>query len=119
MENHELNKGYLRIPVVNKSYISKMAYFKASEDDKYTIGLLEPEEIKAVERVWDLYESDAKKKQEVKVSFFNAWNQFDTLQKVTEWWDNLPRSFEITPIGKVIAHANSQKYCSQIPDIKL
>ncbi|MBR3934130.1 MAG: hypothetical protein IKJ68_09520 [Clostridia bacterium] len=119
LENHELNNGYLRIPVVNKKDISRMAYFKEIGDEKYTVAILEPTEIEALEKVWGLYESDAKKKQEVKTAFWNLWNQFDTLQKVTEWWDAIPRSFEITPIGKVIAHANSQKYCSQIPDIKL
>ena len=45
------------------------------------------------------------------------WDTYETLKLIRTWWEKLPHSFSITPIGKALAHANAQKYNKKVPDM--
>ena len=45
------------------------------------------------------------------------WDSYEALKMVRLWWDELPHSFDITSVGKVLAHANAKRYNDKVPDL--
>lgn len=115
---HELNKEYVRLNVRNRNSIKDMRIPIFVEPNTVLLRNLSEEEINVLNSIWDLYSNDAKLKEEFKKAFMEKWDSFDTLKSVRLWWESLPNSIVITPVGKVLAHANAQKYNKQVPDIK-
>lgn len=116
---HELNDGFMRLNVPNKESISHMEFFS---DYNPQVGIkrkIVQQEIDALNKVWELYSTDAKILENVKNAFMEKWNQYETLNLIRVWWGNLPYSFTITPIGKALAHANAKRYNNDVPNINL
>ena len=76
-------------------------------------------EVDALNKVWDLYSNESKVKEVVKKLFMQKWDTYDTLKSVRIWWESLPHSITITPIGKVLAHANARRRNEKVPKINL
>lgn len=110
---HELLEGYVRIPVVNYDGISE---FSISFPSPLESRKINDKEIAALKAIWELYSHEKEKEEETNTKFKELWDSFPALKQIREWWDSIPNSFSITPIGKVLAQANAQRYVN-IPTI--
>jgi hypothetical protein len=107
---HELNDGYVRLNVRSQDLI---------KDITVNFEKITSQGIEALNNIWDLYSKDKQLKENVKRNFMQKWDTYESLKTVHLWWDELPHSITITPTGKVLAHANAQRYSKQIPDMIL
>ena len=114
---HELNNGFVRLNVRDRELISDIELFLVSNAQIVSKRKVTTQEVEALNQIWDLYSTDTKIIENVKNAFMEKWNTYETLNLIRTWWEELPHSFTITPIGKALAHANAQRYNNDIPDI--
>ena len=100
---HELRDNYFRVNIPNKGAIKDLSI---SEVQK-----------KAVEEIYGLYSTDQTLRAQNIDKFMQIWDSFSTLKTVKEWWDSIPQGFNITAVGKVLAHANAQRCDPTVPPI--
>lgn len=116
--DHELLEGYVRIPTRSKDSISDIMISTQIPNTNIIVQRkIKKEEIDAVEKIWKLYEQKEDKKRQVKSDFMKKWDSYNSLKEIKTWWNALPHSFDITTVGKVLAHANAKRYNSRIPDL--
>ncbi len=115
---HELNSGYVRLCVSCKSRIEKITITNLEGQNVLTIRNVTAGQIDALNQIWNLYSKESNKIEEVKRNFMQKWDTFENLKKVRLWWETLPHSMIITPIGKVLAHANAQRHSETVPQMK-
>ena len=108
---HELLEGYVRLPVANKLRIKELEMIGPNFSREANNN-----EIDAFEKVLTLYDSSNEKKELVTKVFMEEIKSRKALKKIYEFWNKIPRAIEITPIGRVLAHANAQRCDSGIPD---
>lgn len=116
---HELNDGYVRLPVQNKNSIANINLISTPQEKIISHRKVTPHESEALNKIWGLYSTDSKLAEQVKHTFMEKWNSYDALRLIRKWFEALPRSFTITPIGKVLAHANAQRYFPKVPDLNM
>lgn len=116
---HELNDGYMRLFMPHKESIANIELLSARNAQVVGAKKITIQEADALNRIWDLYSTDDKIIENVKNAFMEKWDTYGALHSIRIWWENLPRSFTITPIGKVLAHANAQRYCNNVPDMNI
>lgn len=116
--NHELLEGYVRIPTRSKNSISEIMINTQIPNTNIIVQRkIQKEEVDIVEKIWGLYDQKEDKKQQVKSEFMKKWDTFNSLKEIKAWWNALPYSFDITAVGKVLAHANAKRYNNTIPDL--
>jgi len=108
---HELLEGYVRLAIVNELHIKELEMRGPNFSRKPNEN-----EIEALKNVLTLYDKSAEKKEQVSKAFMEEFNRRTSLKKIYEFWNKIPRAFEITPIGRVLAHANAQRCDNRIPD---
>lgn len=53
----------------------------------------------------------------VKKNFLEELFKRSNLKLVCEWWNSISIGFTVTPIGRVLAHANVKRCDNAIPDL--
>lgn len=114
---HELNDGFVRLDVRDQSSIADIQLTTINQGVVVVRRKVSPQETEALNKIWGLYSTDSKLIEQVKHKFMEKWDTYDALHLVHVWWEKLPHSFTITPIGKVLAHANAQRYSPKVPKI--
>lgn len=114
---HELNDGFVRLCVRDQGSIADMQLTVIYQGVIVGYRKVNPQETDALNKIWGLYITDSKLAEQVKHAFMKKWDTYDALRLTRTWWENLPHSFTITPIGKVLAHANAQRYNPKVPNI--
>lgn len=71
----------------------------------------------ALKSIFELYSKDVTLNQEIKNSFMNEWIRYPNLAKLKNWWEKLPYSFNVTSVGRVLAHANAQRCNNTLPPL--
>lgn len=115
---HELNSDFVRLNVSDKQQIKNITIPTFIQPHTVSFRKTTEAEVEILNKIWNLYSNDSKLKENFKNAFMRKWDSFETLKSVRLWWEALPHSMTITPVGKVLAHANAQRYNSNIPDIK-
>lgn len=115
---HELNEGYVRLEIKDKEEIEKIAIPVLVQPNAVQFRKVSSLQVDALNEVWNLYSNEPEVKENVKKAFMEKWDTYDTLRTVRLWWESLPHSIVITPIGKVLAHANAQRRNKKVPQIK-
>lgn len=116
---HELNDGYIRLPVRDKDSIVNISLASIENGKVVSARKITQQEKGALNKIWELYSTDSKLAEQVKHTFIEKWDTYDTLRLIRIWWEEIPHSFTITPIGKVLAHANAQRYNPNIPNLNM
>ena len=109
---NELLEGYVRLPVSNQNAIKNM--------NMVSLGIIRKvndQEIETLNKIWKLYSSDENLKNSVADKFDDLWNSYSALRQLQSWWDNIPMSFDITKVGKVLAHTNAKRCDPKLPDL--
>lgn len=117
---HELNNDFLRINVPNKASIRSIVLrhvepFSGGYIPRTIETPLSDAQVRALESVYDLYEKDDGKKQNNVKAFMEKWNSRTHLNVLREWWDHIDSVFQITTVGRVLAHSNAQRCDNSLP----
>lgn len=123
--DHELRDGFIRLNIVNLNQINKLSIKKnkvINIDGQQimvpTQTLLNEQQREAINSVYDLYNKDIDLVKENTNIFMNMWNNYNSLKILREWWNSIPRAFEITCVGMVLAQANAQRCEPTLPNIE-
>ena len=54
-----------------------------------------------------------------KIDGFVMLDKYEHISKIKQWWESIPLAFEITSVGKVLAHTNAKRCDSNIPNWEL
>lgn len=111
---NEFIDGFVRLEIVTKDSIKKLFISNDITSDRRPLS---ETEIKALEKVWELYSNDEMMLNTVKDEFIKKWDSFESLKKIRNWWEGIPCSFEITSVGFVLAHTNAKRCDSTLPDL--
>lgn len=116
---HALDSGFLRVNVPNKGAIRSIVLRQLQYANGYTARTVETPlssaQVGALESVYELYEQDNSQKQRnVKVLMEN-WDGRAHLKALREWWDRIGEVFQITAVGRVLAHSNAQRCDNTLP----
>ena len=119
--DHELLDGYVRLPICAKTFIDSLGlinrkvvngqleerHFELSKEKKDVLG-----------NIYDLYDNNEELKKKVVEKFMVEWQKRKALAYLCEWWNSIPNIFEITAVGKVLAHSNAQRCDKSIPPME-
>lgn len=114
--DHELNPDFVRIPITNKEYIPLLALTK-EESEQVINQPLSAFQKDVVTSVYQLYQEDPSVREQNIQKFMEEWDKRSNLKMLREWWDSLPVMFDITSVGKVLAHANAQRCDDTLPSL--
>ena len=112
LRDNILLDGYVRLDVPNKDYIEKMIL-----TDKNGIHKIRPDEKDVFIRIWYMYEKDDELQKKVNKNFMDMWDSFEPLEKIHKWWNSIPMSYDITQVGKILAHTNAKRCDPSLPDL--
>lgn len=70
-----------------------------------------------IKKIWEMYAKDNTLINEVQNNFINLWDSYDSLRVVRNWWNTIPKAFEISYIGRVLAQTNAKRIDSSLPDL--
>ena len=98
LENNDCIDGYLRL-----SY-SKLSNVRSECKD-------------IVLQILNLYSKDKSLIEKAKNGFIELWDSYDNLRIIREWWDQIPKGFEVSYIGRVLAQTNAKRVYPLSPDI--
>ncbi len=123
---HELREGYVRLRIAEINSFDEMsitvAQVVSSEGKQIAIPVTIPlneEQIDTVKQIYLLYDHNEMVRSENARALMDLWNTFDSLRKVREWWNSMKGIIDITPAGEALAHANSRRHYSAVPDFSL
>lgn len=120
LEVHPFNDNFLRINVPNKSQLSSLTLLHQINNNGNIMQIPVPlSEVQkdAINSFYELYKQDANIKQTNIQMFMEEWNKRPNLKTLREWWDNIGTSFQITSVGKVLAHSNAQRCDKKLPPL--
>jgi len=118
--DHAFNGDFVRINIPNQNQISSLTLHQQIQHNGKMMILpipLSEEQINAINSVYGLYKQDGKIKQENVKLFMEEWDKRPKLKTLREWWDNIGTSFQITAVGKVLAHSNAQRCDKNLPPL--
>jgi hypothetical protein len=118
--DHAFNSDFVRLDVPNKKQIASLALNQKIKHNGAIMIVpipLSEEQIAAINSVYELYNQDDKLKKENIKLFLEEWDKRTNLKSLREWWDNIGISFQITTVGKVLAHSNAQRCDKNLPPL--
>ena len=120
--DHELRSGFVRLQIVR---IDKLDLLSVTGQQKVNIGEQEiilpinqpltDHQKDAIKNIYALYNNESKLKSQNISKFIEKWDEYDNLRNLKSWWDEISLSYTITPVGRVLAHANAQRCDSSLP----
>lgn len=118
--DNELNTEYVRLLVVNEEVIESLQLTQHMNLSGNIIRIpiaLTTEQKNKLYEVYSLYTKEVKILNLIKESFKEKLLERQYINKVLNWWNNIPSSFSITGVGKVLAHANAKRCDNTLPDL--
>ena len=64
-----------------------------------------------------MYTKDNTLINEVQNNFINLWDSYDNLKVIRNWLDTIPKGFEISYVGRVLAQTNAKRIAPTLPDL--
>lgn len=118
--DHAFNGNFVRINIPNKNAISSLILQQQISHNGNILIVpigLSKEQVAAINSVYELYKQDGNVKQQNINAFMEEWNKRPNLKILRDWWDNINISFQITSVGKVLAHSNAQRCDNGLPPL--
>jgi len=81
------------------------------------INDVNPQYQECIRQIWNLYSKDKSLISEAQNKFINLWDSFDNLKVVRAWWDNIPKAYDVSYVGKVLAQTNAKRIDNSLPDL--
>lgn len=112
LQTHLFSSDYVRLDIPNKDTINHINIIKNGFSET-----LSESQKQALLSVYELYEQNEELKQQNIELFMTEWNKRSNLRKLNKWWDSLETPFQITSVGKVLAHSNAQRCDNSLPPL--
>lgn len=109
---NECLDGYVRLAIGSFNDIDVLGF--GSGSTRVPLNRCQKDSLR---QIGDLYSKDAELLKKAKVKFVELWDNFSSLQKLRLWWDNIPNAFQITHVGRILAHINAKRCSPEIPDL--
>lgn len=109
---NSLLQDYMRINIINFEAIDSLMLVSTPMQ-----APLSEQQKTAIKSIVELYVKDSKLKNDVEESFISEWDKRNNLVSLRKWLENIPNSFSITSVGKVLAHANAQRCDNKLPPL--
>lgn len=109
-------EGYVRINISSPKDIDDLSLHNNFAGQTIVIPLNESQK-NALKLIRDLYSKETQLLQQMETWVSEQWNSFKYLNQFSEWWKQLPISFDMTAAGMVLANANANRIDSSIPKI--
>ena len=103
---NEFLPGYVRIPIPSLNQVKNLIYNSVPINECQQQALLQ---------IIGLYDTDITKKQIIIKRFMKIFDSFPVLKQIHTWWDAIPRSFDATPAGVLLANLNARNFEPKIP----
>lgn len=117
---NELDDQYVRLPILAPDSIDSISLVRSIQVIGQTIQIptaLTSDQKGTLRKVYALYDKNSDVLEKIKNRFYNEIQKRENLQKVQIWWNAIPTSFNITAVGKVLAHANTKRCDNSLPDL--
>jgi len=117
---HALNNDFFRLIIPNISFINSISLVQQVSFGGALVKIpvkLSEEQMKAINSIYQLYSKDDNVKQININSFMKEWDSRPNLKTLREWWDNISTAFNVTSVGKVLAHSNAQRCDKTLPPL--
>ena len=118
--DHELNEGYVRLPISQKGRIDELQYSTVSIVNGVECHVSHDateEQKKCLMDIYNMYSNDATLQNQVKSKFIDALMSYNSIKAISAWWNDFNTPFSLTSIGRVIAHANAQRIDNTLPNM--
>lgn len=117
-----LLEGYVRLPVLSRTAIDKLAYTVPMTIHNLSIPIplkieLSPEQKEVLYQIYDKYSNDAHLLEQAKKRFKDILISHKHINTACQWWGQIKTSFNVTSIGSAIAQANAKRIDNNLPDI--
>lgn len=123
--DHELRPGFVRLKILNINRLDLILITHQAnvniDGQEITVPIdakLTGDQKEAIMKIYTLYSNDTVLKSQNVAKFIEKWDQYDSLKKLRNWWDAIPLAYTITPVGRVLAHANAQRCDPNLPELK-
>lgn len=117
---HQLNEKYFRLELNGPQEITRTVLRGnatiAGQSNMVEFPLSETQQ-RALRSIFDLYDTNPTVKNDNVKKLLSEWNKRPNLLKVRNWWDKIPVSFQITCVGRILAHSNAQRCDNNLPPI--
>lgn len=115
--SHELDSECVRIPVVNRASIDNYHFTSCVQNIVVNIPFTDAQK-ECVRKIYDISLKDDEAKQKRKAEFCELLQNFPSLKKVIDWWNQIDVGIKLTGAGRVLAHANAQRCSPNIPSLE-
>ena len=118
-----LDENYVRLQITKEDDIDKLEW-KFSTN----IGIpplastihkpLTKEQKETLHKIYSMYDNKSELINSFKEKFYKEMEKRESLNLIQEWWNKIPRAFDVTAIGKALAYANLKRLSPNIPEMK-
>lgn len=117
---NELDNQYVRLPIIAPDSINSISLIHSIQINDQTVQVptaLTADQKNTLHKVYALYDKNSAVLEKIKTRFYSEIQKRENLRKVQIWWNSIPTSFNITAVGKVLAHANAKRCDNSLPDL--
>ena len=118
--DHELLPGYVRLPFIQKRKYDGFFFTRKQIIDGGVVESEHPiskQQIDCLNRVFDFYEDSPMLQSQVEQNWHNLLCQYAPVRKTMEWWDSLKGNYQLTAVGRTIAHTYAKQIDPNLPDL--
>ena len=117
-KEHPLREGFILCVFPPKYFIDNDSIIVTVNVDSKEFGiLLNEEQYLTCKHLSEITYKDGRNVESLTSNLIKEWNNYETLNKVMVWWNQLPIFFETTPIGVAIANAYIRTKYPAIPSM--
>lgn len=118
--DHEFNQGYVRLAVPSEEEFKNFRLIKSVTTAEGVIEIKSPLTDKQREVLHTIYKMCSDNTQSPKIindNFGEKIKEYSNLCVIREWWNSIPCAFQITAVGRVLAHSNAKRIDNDLPDM--
>lgn len=112
--DHELNPGYLRVPIRDISEYSHLS-ITIIQDKTTENRPFDSLQVEAVEKLIEMCKGNDCA-EDIKARLQQRIGDFPSLSKVQVWWNSIPSAPRITSVGRCLANANARRLEPSLPE---
>ena len=118
--DHELNQDYVRLEVLSEEGIKDISLIKSSitTDGVKRIEIpLTDKQCEVLHTIYKMCANNIDSQKMIKDNFDEKIKEYSNLCIIKDWWNSIPCAFQITAVGRVLAHSNAKRIDNTLPDM--
>lgn len=118
--DHELNQGYVRLEVPSEGKIKDMSLVKGvttADGVKKIESPLTDKQCEVLQTIYKMCADNTQSQKIVNDNFNKKIKEYSNLRIIIDWWNSISCAFQITAVGRVLAHSNAKRIDNTLPDM--